>query len=122
MTFEVKYLSLFRCWVLCSVDSIFCVILLQRHHWLGIPFPIFFPVSEIAMEGERTERTVIKSACLPCQDCTHEWNTEFCAVKCVAQNESELGDSNFVSLLYRVMSAQLTVDRYTVLPCPGAGI
>ena len=76
------------------------------------------------MEGERTERTVIKSACLPCQDCTHEWNTEFCAVKCVAQNETELGDSNFVSLLYRVMSAQLTVDRYTytVLPCPGAGI
>ena len=75
------------------------------------------------MEGERTERTVIKSACLPCQDCTHEWNTEFCAVKCVAQNETELGDSNFVSLLYRVMSGMPSiVDRYTVLPCPGAGI
>merc|ERR1719192_1564336 len=37
---------------------------------------------------------------LPWQDCTHEWNTEFCAVKCVAQNETEPGE--FVSLLYRV--------------------
>ena len=57
---------------------------------------------------------------VPCQDCTHEWNTEFCAVKCVAQNETEPGE--FVSLLYRVMSAQLTVSRYTMLPCPGARI
>jgi len=37
---------------------------------------------------------------LPWKDCNNDWNTEFCAVKCVLQNETE--DSDYVSLLYKV--------------------
>merc|ERR1719471_2765346 len=36
---------------------------------------------------------------LPWKDCDNDWNTEFCAVKCVFLNETE---SEFVSHLYKV--------------------
>ena len=34
------------------------------------------------------------------KDCNNDWNTEFCAVKCVNQSETE--DSDFASLLYKI--------------------
>ena len=53
------------CWILCRLHCIFCLLLLQRHNWLGLPLPLLIFLLATSMEGSQLYQLQSQQCCLP---------------------------------------------------------